>query len=295
MNKDYLYLSAYYMLKILVSIMPNFILNFLAFCVSKIVFKLNKKHRKIIDINLTICFPLKNEKERKQLSFKIYNNFAKFGLDCIKNQNTSKEKILNKIVFDNEEILNNALKERKNIIFTTAHYGNWELLSLAYAAKFGAISIVGKQLKSEKMTQILAKNRTQFDIELIDKKGGLKKMLSAIKNKRTLGILTDQDCTDNESIKLDFFGKKVNYQMGASVLAKKTGAVIIPAFIYMGNDKKFHIKFFKTLDPLNSSIEELTKYQAKCCEEMIKFKPDEYFFFHRRFASYNEELYKGIK
>lgn len=291
MNKDYLYLSAYYMLKILVSIMPNFILNFLAFCVSKIVFKLNKKHRKIIDINLTICFPLKNEKERKQLSFKIYNNFAKFGLDCIKNQNTSKEKILNKIVFDNEEILNNALKERKNIIFTTAHYGNWELLSLAYAAKFGAISIVGKQLKSEKMTQILAKNRTQFDIELIDKKGGLKKMLSAIKNKRTLGILTDQDCTDNESIKLDFFGKKVNYQMGASVLAKKTGAVIIPAFIYMGNDKKFHIKFFKTLDPLNSSIEELTKYQAKCCEEMIKFKPDEYFFFHRRFASYDEKLY----
>lgn len=291
MNKDYLYLSAYYMLKILVSIMPNFILNFLAFCISKIVFKLNKKHRKIIDINLTICFPLKNEKERKQLSFKIYNNFAKFGLDCIKNQNTSKEKILNKIVFDNEEILNNALKERKNIIFTTAHYGNWELLSLAYAAKFGAISIVGKQLKSEKMTQILAKNRTQFDIELIDKKGGLKKMLSAIKNKRTLGILTDQDCTDNESIKLDFFGKKVNYQMGASVLAKKTGAVIIPAFIYMGNDKKFHIKFFKTLDPLNSSIEELTKYQAKCCEEMIKFKPDEYFFFHRRFASYDEKLY----
>lgn len=291
MNKDYLYLSAYYMLKILVSIMPNFILNFLAFCISKIVFKLNKKHRKIIDINLTICFPLKNEKERKQLSFKIYNNFAKFGLDCIKNQNTSKEKILNKIVFDNEEILNNALKERKNIIFTTAHYGNWELLSLAYAAKFGAISIVGKQLKSEKMTQILAKNRTQFDIELIDKKGGLKKMLSAIKNKRTLGILTDQDCTDNESIKLDFFGKKVNYQMGASVLAKKTGAMIIPAFIYMGNDKKFHIKFFKTLDPLNSSIEELTKYQAKCCEEMIKFKPDEYFFFHRRFASYDEKLY----
>lgn len=294
MNKDYLYLSAYYMLKILVSIMPNFILNFLAFCVSKIVFKLNKKHRKIIDINLTICFPLKDEKERKQLSFKIYNNFAKFGLDCIKNQNTSKEKILNKIVFDNEEILNNALKEQKNIIFTTAHYGNWELLSLAYAAKFGAISIVGKQLKSEKMTQILAKNRTQFDIELIDKKGGLKKMLSAIKNKRTLGILTDQDCTDNESIKLEFFGKKVNYQMGASVLAKKTGAVIIPAFIYMGNDKKFHIKFFKTLDPLNSSIEELTKYQAKCCEEMIKFKPDEYFFFHRRFASYDEKLYKGL-
>ncbi|EAL8988588.1 lauroyl acyltransferase, partial [Campylobacter coli] len=49
MNKDYLYLSAYYILKFLVYTMPHFILNFLAFCVSKIVFQLDKKHRKIID------------------------------------------------------------------------------------------------------------------------------------------------------------------------------------------------------------------------------------------------------
>lgn len=295
MNKDYLYLSAYYVLKFLVHTMPHFVLNFLAFCVSKIVFKLDKKHRKIIDTNLKLCFPYKNEDERKELAFKIYNNFAKFGLDCIKNQNTSKEKILNKVVFDNEEILTQALKEQKGVIFTTAHYGNWELLSLAYAAKFGAISIVGKQLKSQRMTEILAKNRTQFDIELIDKKGGLRKMLSAIKNKRTLGILTDQDCTDNEGVKLHFFGKRVNYQAGASILAQKTGALIMPTYIYQGEDGKFHIKFFKALNPLNSNLEELTKYQAKTCEEMIQIKPDEYFFFHRRFASYSDELYKGIK
>ncbi|EAI0449546.1 lauroyl acyltransferase, partial [Campylobacter coli] len=31
MNKDYLYLSAYYILKFLVYTMPHFILNFLAF------------------------------------------------------------------------------------------------------------------------------------------------------------------------------------------------------------------------------------------------------------------------
>ncbi|MBX9222348.1 lauroyl acyltransferase, partial [Campylobacter coli] len=73
MNKDYLYLSAYYILKFLVYTMPHFILNFLAFCVSKIVFQLDKKHRKIIDINLKLCFPYKDENERKELAFKIYN------------------------------------------------------------------------------------------------------------------------------------------------------------------------------------------------------------------------------
>lgn len=71
MNKDYLYLSAYYILKFLVYTMPHFILNFLAFCVSKIVFKLDKKHRKIIDINLNFAFPIKMKMKEKNLLLKF--------------------------------------------------------------------------------------------------------------------------------------------------------------------------------------------------------------------------------
>ncbi|EPE1842760.1 lipid A biosynthesis lauroyl acyltransferase HtrB, partial [Campylobacter jejuni] len=80
-------------------------------------------------------------------------------------------------------------------------------------AKYGAISIVGKKLKSEIMYEILSQNRTQFDIELIDKKGGIRQMLSALKKGRALGILTDQDCVEKESVRLKFFNKEVNYQM----------------------------------------------------------------------------------
>ncbi|MDN2795684.1 lauroyl acyltransferase, partial [Campylobacter jejuni] len=58
---------------------------------------------------------------------------------------------------------------------------------------------------------------------------------------------------------------------------------------------KFCIEFFKAKDSQNASLEELTLYQAQSCEEMIKKRPWEYFFFHRRFASYNEEIYKGAK
>ncbi len=119
---------------------------------------------------MQICFPQYTQKERDKLSLKIYENFAQFGIDCLQNQNTTKEKILNKVNFINENFLIDALALKRPIIFTTAHYGNWEILSLAYAAKYGAISIVGKKLKSEIMYEILSQSRTQFDIELIDKK-----------------------------------------------------------------------------------------------------------------------------
>ncbi|WP_257937705.1 lipid A biosynthesis lauroyl acyltransferase [Campylobacter lari] len=287
---NYVYLSLFYMLKVLVKILPSKLLNSFANLVALITYRLNHKHRKIIDTNLKICFPEKDQKWRDETSLNIYKNFAKFGIDFIKNQNASKEEIINKICFDDEEQILNIMQSKRPLIVTTAHYGNWELLALSFGAKFQGISIVGRALDSVIMDKILSKNRTQFNIELIEKKGGLRKMLKALKEGRSLGILTDQDAVDGESVKIQYFNQEVNFIAGASVLAKKTNAMILPCFVYQ-KDGKFFVKTFKALDASKASLEELTKYQAKCCEEMIKFKPDEYFFFHKRFKRYNHELY----
>ncbi|MCV3410558.1 lauroyl acyltransferase [Campylobacter lari] len=287
---NYVYLSLFYMLKVLVKILPSKLLSSFANLVALITYRLNHKHRKIIDTNLKICFPEKDQKWRDETSYNIYKNFAKFGIDFIKNQNASKEEIINKICFDDEEQILNIMQSKRPLIVTTAHYGNWELLALSFGAKFQGISIVGRALDSVIMDKILSKNRTQFNIELIEKKGGLKKMLKALKEGRSLGILTDQDAVDSESVKIQYFNQEVNFIAGASVLAKKTNAMILPCFVYQ-KDGKFFVKTFKALDASKASVEELTKYQAKCCEEMIKFKPDEYFFFHKRFKRYNHELY----
>ncbi|EAK9944436.1 lauroyl acyltransferase [Campylobacter lari] len=287
---NYVYLSLFYILKALVKILPSKLLNSFANLVALITYRLNHKHRKIIDTNLKICFPEKDQKWRDETSLNIYKNFAKFGIDFIKNQNASKEEIINKICFDDEEQILNIMQSKRPLIVTTAHYGNWELLALSFGAKFQGISIVGRALDSVIMDKILSKNRTQFNIELIEKKGGLKKMLKALKEGRSLGILTDQDAVDSESVKIQYFNQEVNFIAGASVLAKKTNAMILPCFVYQ-KDGKFFVKTFKALDASKASVEELTKYQAKCCEEMIKIKPDEYFFFHKRFKRYNHELY----
>ncbi|MCV3406280.1 lauroyl acyltransferase [Campylobacter lari] len=288
---NYVYLSLFYMLKVLVKILPSKLLSSFVNLVALITYRLNHKHRKIIDTNLKICFPEKDQKWRDETSLNIYKNFAKFGIDFIKNQNASKEEIINKICFDDEEQILNIMQSKRPLIVTTAHYGNWELLALSFGAKFQGISIVGRALDSVIMDKILSKNRMQFNIELIEKKGGLKKMLKALKEGRSLGILTDQDAVDGESIKVQYFNQEVNFIAGASVLAKKTQAMILPCFVYQ-KDEKFFVKTFKALDASKASVEELTKYQAKCCEEMIKFKPDEYFFFHKRFKRYSGVLYE---
>lgn len=286
---SYFYVFIYYFLKFLVKFCPSFILksfgNFIAFC----FFKFDKKHTKIIKTNLNLC----QIEASDELILQIYKNYAKFALEFLKNQDKTKDQILKDIVFENEEIMQEARNLGRPVIIQTAHYGNWELLSLATAAKFGALSIIGRRLDDEKMDEILSKNRKRFEIELIDKKNAAKPSLMALKNNRILGILTDQNTAKSEGLEIEFFGKKALHTPAASIFAKKTKALIVPAFIYQ-KDNKYIVKFMPKIDILsleNDEILQATKAQAKATEMMIRQKPDEYFWFHARFKHFYEDLY----
>ena len=289
---DLAYLALYGVLKFLVWCLPYKALMVLARGIACIAYTFNLKHRKIIKANLRLCFPQKTEAEIKQITRDTYKNFAKFAFDMLRSQNATKEDIKNLVSIDDIDMLQKAFKSKRVIVFITAHFSCWELIPAIYASYFGAISVVSRTLDSKVMNEKLINARTKhFDVELIDKVGGAKKMLLAIKNGRALGILPDQDAGDNESIVLEFFGKKVNWNVGASVIAKKVGALLLPAFVYKKGDK-YAVRCFEPMDASTHSKEELTIYQAKCCEEMIRDKPDEYFFFHKRFKRFYNEIYE---
>ena len=140
---DKIYLALFYTLKFIVKILPSFALRGFANLIGIAAYHIDKKHRKIIMANLNLAYENSlSDKEKKQIAKNTYRNFARFGLDFVENQNTTKEKILKKVSFKNEKIFLDALKTGRPIIMQTAHYGNWELFGLAMAAKFGASSVI---------------------------------------------------------------------------------------------------------------------------------------------------------
>ena len=228
---DYFYLGLYYALRFLVKFSPKCVLKGFLKSLASAFYHLDKKHTNIMRVNLKMCFATLKDDEIERLIKKNYYNFALFGVQFLLNQNTTKEQILSKISFENEELFNSVLSQNRPIIVQTAHYGNWELFSLAMAARYGAVSIIGRALDSAKMNEILSANRTRFDIELIEKKSAVKQALKALNNRRLLGILVDQNTAKNEGLECEFFSHKIMHTHAASVFASKSGAIIIPAFI----------------------------------------------------------------
>lgn len=298
---DYFYLGLYHALRFLVKISPKCVLKGFLKSLASAFYHLDKKHTNIMRVNLKMCFATLKDDEIERLIKKNYYNFALFGAEFLLNQNTTKEQILSKISFENEELFNSVLSQNRPIIVQTAHYGNWELFSLAMAARYGAVSIIGRALDSAKMNEILSANRTRFDIELIEKKSAVKQALKALNNRRLLGILVDQNTAKNEGLECEFFSHKIMHTHAASVFASKSGAIIIPAFIERNESKddSFKIVFYEPIDmqvlSQNHSKEEAlrlaTQAQSDATAAQISKKPDEYFWMHKKFKCFYENNY----
>jgi Kdo2-lipid IVA lauroyltransferase/acyltransferase len=295
---DRFYLILFNIFRFFIKYTPKILLKNLLILFSRILYLIDKKHRKIAQVNLDLAYEEKITQEKKtQIIKECYQNLTFTLADFIKNQGASKEEILSKVEFFNENILLDAIKQEKKVMIMTAHYGNWELLSLAIAAKLTPLSIVGRDLDSEVMNIILTKNREQFDVELLSKSGAMKGMVKSLKNNRPVGLLVDQNTRENEGILIDFFGKKARHTPSAAILAKKFDAVIIPAFIFLKDYGNYEIKFYEPINIENTEDKEkdildCVQAQADATQKVIEERPEEWFWLHQRWKNQYGHLYE---
>jgi KDO2-lipid IV(A) lauroyltransferase len=295
--RDGLYIVVFKTFQFIVRLFPPALLRFLITYIALLACFVDKRHVRIAKVNLDLAFEeQKSDEEKYAIIKKCYQNLLFSLTDFIKNQGISKEKLLNKVTFHNDHILQDALDKNQKIILVTAHYGNWELLPLSLAAKFGPLTGVGRNLDSTAMDMILLQNREQFNIEMLDKKGAMKDMIRAVKNGRMLGLLVDQNTSEKEGLLIDFFGKKARHTPSAAILARRFETSVIPAFITTEDHLHYHITFYEPIltpktEDKDRDIQQSVQAQAAITEKVIRAKPEEWFWLHQRWKNQYEHLY----
>jgi len=297
---DYLYLFLYKLFTLLAKILPKRVMDFCLKSLATFAYRVDKKHHHIINANLKLAFKDElTQKERDDIGKRVFYNLLQTIIGFMRRNGKSQEEILKNIEFKNSHILKKAIDSGKKIIFVTGHYSNWELLPPAVSAKFGINIVgVGRKLDSALMDKVLIKNREQFGIEMVYRKGGIKGIIKALKSGKAVGLLLDQHLGAKQGgIEVDFFNHKVLHSPSASILARSFEAQLIPSYIstddYLNYTITFYppIKYIKTKNK-NQDIIELTQAQAKVMEDVIREKPEEWFWVHKRWKGFYPEIYE---
>lgn len=296
---DYLYLFIYKFFALLSKLLPKRIMDLLLLCISKAVYRFDKKHRQIILANLNLAFgDTLQQSQKDKIGIDTFYNILQTITGFMKRYGKSPQKLLDNVSFQNEQFVQQAIDTNQKIIFMTGHYGNWELLAPSIAAKFHMTLVaVGRKLDSEVMDRVLVKNREQFGVEMLYKKGAMKGMIKALKEGKSVGLLLDQNLEEKKGgIKVDFFGKNVGHSPAASILSRTLGATVIPAFISTDDYLNYTVTFYEPLpniitDNKEEDIRLMTQAQADITQKVIETKPEEWFWVHKRWKTFYPEIY----
>jgi KDO2-lipid IV(A) lauroyltransferase len=178
-----------------------------------------------------------------------------------------------------------AKAKGRGILFITAHCGNWELM-VAASAKLLPSSGIARKIKNPYINKLIERIRQRYGTSVIYKKGALKAIMKVLKNNESVGILMDQAVLSDEGYVIDFLGKGAWTTKMPALIARKTGAVVLPAFIHR-TEKGHKLKIYLAVelsdiaDKEKAVIEDTQKFSG-FIEEYIKEHPSEWLWIHRR-------------
>ena len=106
---------------------------------------------------------------------------------------------------------------------------------------------------------------------------------------RAVAIVIDRPVTRETGVEVTFFGHKTHVPAGAAALAVKSGAPIMPGYVWYAPNNRYFIRAFPPTFPHAVSnnadrireIERLTQYMFACQEEVVRQCPTQWFMFRR--------------
>lgn len=260
-----------------------------------LLFFLDRRHRKVALTNIRIAFPDLPQDRACAIAKNSFKNMCRVIVELIFMPKIIKAgKIAEVITMENEEHHHFAAYKNRGGIYITAHYGVWEYLfhgNWLLRQPFVPLHVVVRPNDNPYLYKLLNMPRELLGSITVPKKHSIKALIKALKDKEYLGVLIDQNVCREEGVFVDFFGKKACATFGATLLALRTDAPVIPVFVFRneGTDT-YNIKFLPEI-PLvrtGNSEEDIrlnTQNFISCVESVIRERPDDWLWVHKRWKT----------
>ena len=169
-------------------------------------------------------------------------------------------------------------------------------MAIAFSFHVTSFSLVARPLNNPYFNALLEQARSRFGNRTIYKKGALRAITSTLRSGGTVGILMDQAVLAEEGFVIDFLGRGAWTSKVPALIARKTGAAVLPAFIRR-EGKGHEIIIYpevslSSLSDYEHAVREDTQRFSRSIEDYIRINPSQWLWLHRRWKRVPEEKEK---
>ncbi|MEI6207722.1 MAG: lysophospholipid acyltransferase family protein [Desulfuromonadales bacterium] len=287
--------AIFYGLTLVAALLPAAITYRLGALAGLLIPRLVPKRRAIAIDNIRRALPYMKShplwkypcEDAEVLARETFKNLGRSLMEICRLYHGRGEDVLGRIEVSGVEYFEAARAEGNGVVFLTGHCGNWELMALAFCHLFkhDRMSVVARRQNNPYLNRMVEVMRSRYNNSIIYKQGALKGIISVLRKGGTIGLLADQAVFPEEGTLIDVLGRKAWASKAPAVIAQKTGAVFLPAFIHREGER-----FVITISPphifsgdtSDEGVRRETQALSRYVEEFIISHPTQWYWVHRR-------------
>ena len=187
-----------------------------------------------------------------------------------------------KVTAEGKKQLDSSYSKGKGVILMAGHFGNWELIPTWLAVNGYQIVTVAQRQKNRGADRFFMEYRKKAETSPVYPGESPSVMISSLRAGKILILASDQNAGKRGEL-VNFFGQLASSPRGADVFHQKTGAPVIVAFCQREQDGSYIIRFDQL--PNGDGSASIMERFTKLLEKEIQKRPEQYFWFHRRWKT----------
>jgi KDO2-lipid IV(A) lauroyltransferase len=256
----------------------------LAYRVSDFLVKRNGKSVQRLRSNLSRTQPGMTTLNLDLLVIEAMRSYMRYWCDTFRLPDWSDDRIIQTVTVTNEHLLTDAIAAKTGVIVAVPHAGNWDHAGAYFCAKGIRLVTVAERLKPEKLFLKFLAYRQAMGMEVLPLDGRVLNTLQDRLNEGALVALVSDRDLSRSGIEIEFFGGKARMPAGPALLALRTKAPLITAFVTY-TDNGVHIEFRNVVLPSggdeSGKVREIVQTTAQYFEDGISKNPQDWHMLQR--------------
>jgi len=259
--------------------------------IGRAMFAWDKRHRERACRSLSLAFPDWSARRVERVCRGSFEHFVQLAIEvCHTPRLITRDSWPNRMTTGNLGPVLELLNARKPVILLTGHLGNWEVLGYLLAVIGYEIDAIARPIDNRLINDWLLGIRENQGMRIITKWDATERMLDVLGRGGALGFIADQNAGD-KGMFVPFFGRLASSYKSIGLLAIREEVPVVCGYAHrVGPGFHYELGVADVIQPADwqgrhDPLYYVTARYARAIETMVRMRPQQYLWMHRRWKS----------
>jgi KDO2-lipid IV(A) lauroyltransferase len=205
-----------------------------------------------------------SESQLRSLAEQGMRSYLRYWCDTFRSPDWNTKRIQSTVTVNDVDLLLEPLRNKRGVIVALPHAGNWDHAGSFFCSQGVPLVTVVERLKPERLFRKFLAYRQAIGMEALPLDGRVMGTLATrLREGKLVALVADRDLSKS-GIEVNFFNGPARMPAGPSLLAIRTGADLLTAFVSY-TETGIHIDFRKVEIPTSEIEADRVKQTVQLC------------------------------